>query len=257
MNPVIFLHVPKASGTTLIKLLQRWCPRGEIYEVGTKSRAEHMAELRARPDVRLILGHAVFGLHEALAAPARYITVLRDPVARVISHFHYAGRMPQHPLYERIRSGEMNLAAVARHVANLQTRYLGGLLQGEPDERTLELAKENIVRHFDVVGLTERFDETVVLLHRAFGHKLRPFACENVGTRRSPVDSLSPDELRELRARHELDYALYDFVRARFDEQIAQQDDTFTRQVARLKAGNRVADFAVRILRRVRPGGRK
>jgi hypothetical protein len=257
MNPVIFLHVPKACGTTLIKLLHRWHPREEVYEVGTKSRAEHMTELRARPDVRLVMGHAAFGLHEALAAPARYITVLREPVARAISHFHYAGRTPGHPLHERIRNGEMNLFAVARHVANLQTRYLSGRLKGVPDERTLELAKENVVRHFAVAGLTERFNETVVLLHRIFARKLRPFASENVGPRHSSIDALSPDELRELHAQHELDYALYEFVRARFDEQIAQQDDTFARQVARLQVGNRIADLAVRTMRRVRPKGQK
>src|SRR4051812_30440612 len=106
MKPVIFLHVPKASGTTLIKLLHRWYPREEIYEVGTRPRAEHLAELRARPGVRLVLGHAAFGLHEAMSEPARYITVLREPVARVISQFHYTSRTPQHPLYARIRSGE-------------------------------------------------------------------------------------------------------------------------------------------------------
>ena len=40
MNPVIFLHVPKACGTTLNKLLDRWCPPEEIYKVGTKPREE-------------------------------------------------------------------------------------------------------------------------------------------------------------------------------------------------------------------------
>ena len=257
MNPVIFLHVPKACGTTLIKLLQHWCPREEIYEVGTKSRAEHIADLRARANVHLVMGHAAFGLHEALAAPARYITVLREPVARVISHFHYAGRTPGHPLYERIRTGEMNLFAVARHVANLQTRYLSGRFEGVPDERTLELAKENVVRHFAVAGLAERFDETVVLLHRVFARKLRPFASENVGARQSPIDALSSDELRELRAQHELDYALYEFVRARFEEQIAQQDDKFAQQVSRLRISNRVANLGMRALRRLRSKGQE
>jgi hypothetical protein len=257
MRPVIFTHMPKACGTTLIKLLHRWYAREEICEVGTKLRAEHIAELRARPNVSLVMGHAAFGLYEAFGTPARYITVLREPVARAISHFHYAGRTPGHPLYERIRNGEMNLLAVARYVASLQTRYVSGRFKAGPDERTLELAKENIVRHFAVASLAERFDESVVLLHRIFTRKLRPFASENVGPRHSPTDALGPGELRELRAHHELDYRLYDFARARLDEQIARQDDTFARQVAGLRIGNRVANLAVRTLRRVRPKGKK
>ena len=255
MSPVIFLHIPKACGTTLTKLLQRWCRREEVYEVGKKPREEHVAELRARPGVRLVIGHAAFGLHEAMPAETRYLTVLRDPVERLVSHFHYAGRTPIHRLYEPIRRGEMTLLALARHVANLQTRYLGGRIEDVPDEATLARAKENVTRHFAVAGVAERFDETVVLLHRVFARKLRPFANENVGARRSPLESLSADELRELRAAHELDYALYDFVRARFEEQVAQQDETFARQVAALRLGNRVADFAARTVRRLRPGG--
>ena len=255
MTPVIFLHIPKACGTTLTKLLQRWCRREEVYEVGEKPRDQQLAELGARPGVRLVIGHAAFGLHEAMPVETRYITVLRDPVERLVSHFHYAGRTRQHRLHESIKSGEMTLLALARRLANLQTRYLGGRVEDVPDEATLARAKENVVRHFAVAGIVERFEETVVLLHRVFARKLRPFASENVGTRRSPLESLGADDLRAIRAAHELDYALYDFIRARFEEQLAQQDETFTRQVASLRLGNRVADFAARTVRRLRPGG--
>ena len=147
MSPVIFLHIPKACGTTLTKLLQRWCRREEVYEVGKKPREEHVAELRVRPGVRLVIGHAAFGLHEAMPAETRYLTVLRDPVERLVSHFHYAGRTPVHKLHAAIKSGEMTLLALARHVANLQTRYLGGRVEDVPDEATLARAKENANCH--------------------------------------------------------------------------------------------------------------
>jgi hypothetical protein len=254
MNPVIFVHIPKACGTTLIKLLYRWCSREEIYEVGTKPRETQMTDLRGQPGVRLILGHATFGLHETLAEPARYITILREPIERVISHFHYASRTPEHHLHQQIRAGEIDLFQLAKLTANLQTRYLGGLVEDVPDERTLDRAKENVMQHFAMAGVAERFDEAIVLLHRIFEKRLLPFANENVASRRSSADTLSSDDLRVLRSHHELDYALYDFVRARFEEQLAQQDGSFAKQVAALHLGNRIANLANRIRRCLRPG---
>jgi hypothetical protein len=262
MNPdapfVIFLHIPKACGTTLTKLFTRWCAPREIFNASHQPHDEACATLRQLssqrpPGVRVILGHAPFGLHEALDGPARYVTVLRDPIERIVSHFHYASRTPQHSLHAEIKRGQIGLLDLARRSADLQTRYLGGRIGEKPDAATLALAKERLVENFAVAGITERFDETVVLIHRAFGRKLRPFASENVRPQRSAADSLNADELRELRATHELDAELYDFVRRRFEEQITQEDAGFERGVAALRRGNRLANFATRLLRRVRP----
>lgn len=255
---VIFLHIPKACGTTLTKLFGRWCAPGEVFTATGVPHEEARATLRRLsaqrpPGVRLILGHAPFGLHEALDGPARYVTVLRDPIERIVSHFHYAARTPQHPQHEEIKRGDLGLLGLARRISNLQTRYLGGRLDETPDAAALALAKERLVAHFAVAGITERFDETVALIHRAFGRKLRPFASENVRPPRSTADSLSAAELRELRAVHDLDVELYDFARRRFEEQIAQEDAGFERNVAALRRGNRLANFATRIVRKARP----
>jgi hypothetical protein len=117
----------------------------------------------------------------------------------------------------------------------------------------LARAKERLATDFAVAGVAERFDETVVLLHRAFGRKLRPFASENVRPRRSAADSLSAEDLRELRALHELDTDLYEFVRRRFEDQIAEEDPGFACSVAALRRGNCLANFATRLVRKIRP----
>jgi len=241
LKPIIFVHIPKASGTTISKLLRRWFEPREIYEVGTKAREEDATELRRLPKPRLILGHAAFGLHEALHEPATYVTVLRDPVSRLISHYHYAGRTPMHPLHQRIRNGELTLCDVARRLPNLQTRYIGGLVQGNPTEQTLEQAKANIDRHFGIAGLAERFDETVMLLHRKFHQRVWPFVSENVSPR-SPSSQIMADELREVRSQNTLDYELYDFVRTRFDRAVKEEGLLFPQSVKVLRIANRFAD---------------
>lgn len=247
-RPLIFLHIPKACGTTLIKLLTRWFDRDAIYMIGTRAREEVMNDLSAKTRdkhsaIRLIVGHAAFGLHEAFGEPgASYITVLRDPVERLLSHFYYARRNPRHPLHPALASGALGIIELAERRANLQTRYLGGALETTPDETTLAAAKENIRNHFVVAGVAERFDETVILLHRVFGRRLFPFASENVSVNREAIASLDASMLRALRDLHALDYALYDFVRERFDEQVAGQDaQQFASSLGRLRAWNRAA----------------
>ena len=256
-RPIIFLHIPKACGTTLMKLLERWFARETIYSIGTRRRNEVLEELVTRrqtgfPATHLVAGHAAFGLHEALGEPANYITVLRDPVERLLSHFHYARRNPRHPLHGELASGAMGIRELAERRANLQTRYLGGTLEAEPDAQTLENARENLRTHFVLAGLAERFDETVLLLHRIFGRRLFPFVNENVGSPAGAVASLDARTLREVRRLHELDYALYDFVRARFDEQVAAQDSAeFKRRLASLRAWNLTATIGMRAWKRV------
>jgi hypothetical protein len=50
------------------------------------------------------------------------------------------------------------------HRNNLQCRFISGIRPGETcDERTLEIAKGNLTRGFRVVGLCERFQESLWL----------------------------------------------------------------------------------------------
>lgn len=251
---VIFLHIPKACGTTLAKLLGRWCEPGQVFHVGRATPTDARARLSARaaepgPPLRLVTGHAAFGLHEALPGPARYITVLRDPVERVLSSFHYIVRTPQHRLHAAVKSGELGLGALAARFANQQTRFLCGSLSQEPDAASLERAKEHLRTHFAVAGLAERFEESALLIHRAFGRPLRPYASENVGTRGPSGSQAGAEERRAVGTANELDLELYEFVKARFCEQIAAQDGDFARAVGRLRRANRLLNFGARLAR--------
>jgi len=74
-----------------------------------------------RDRVRLFYSeHLEFGLHEYLARPVSYFTLLREPVARVLSHYDFAA--------DRRAPEQMSLAGhIAACVeANLQTRLLAG-----------------------------------------------------------------------------------------------------------------------------------
>ena len=104
---LVYIHIPKTAGTSLRKLISRRYPGRFAKAPNTFSHAE-VAEERLRAQVAndprplAIGGHIVFGLRDALPADARYLTVLRDPVERTLSHYGYlvaprdpAERVPQ------------------------------------------------------------------------------------------------------------------------------------------------------------------
>ena len=68
--------------------------------------------------------------------------------------------------------GEFVTRGVTLETDNWQTRCIAGDVDtafGHCDRAMLERAKANIDRHFALVGLSEMFDESVVLLTRMYG----------------------------------------------------------------------------------------
>ena len=56
----------------------------------------------------------------------------------------------------------------------------GAVYEGPCTAEIFERAKENLRRHFSVVGLSERFEETLALMKLRFGWKLKSYASFNV-----------------------------------------------------------------------------
>jgi hypothetical protein len=233
----------------------RWVTPGEVFAVDRRKPAELRSALDARarqtsPPLRLIVGHAAFGLHETLERPVQYITVLREPVQRLFSNYRYVLRTREHRLHAEASSGALTLKNFADRFSNLQTRYLGGAPNLRPDADTLARAKENLRSHFAVAGLADRFDESALLIHRAFDRKLSGFSSENVGGSERFVEKLEASERRALHAASELDADLWAFAQQRFEALVAAQDETFTAELSRLRRANRRAETVAGVMRR-------
>src|SRR5439155_19448351 len=133
------------------------------------------------------------------AQPSRYITVLRDPFDRVISHYYFVRRSPTHYLYatsRRLGLAEFVAACGAEEPNNDQTRLLAGT--GEPaacdgrGQELLAVAKEHL-NNFAIVGLTEEFDRSLLLMKRTFGWRTHLYARDNVTRRRPAKERLSAE----------------------------------------------------------------
>jgi hypothetical protein len=132
-------------------------------------------------------------------------------------------------------------------VDNHQTRLIAGIGSGElgqpPSElgtEAIERAKRNL-RAFGVVGLTERFNESFILLRRALEWRLPMYMSVNAarGTESGPVDVSA---VAAIRARNRLDLELYDFARDLFESAVGRYGASFRRELAGFQALNRIPD---------------
>ena len=237
---LIFLHVPKTAGISVSQNIVRNFSDAEVYHVrnpehvngpvfsenhGTVESFQGLSEARRR-SFRCILGHMHFGLHEQVPGPAGYVTVLRDPVERLLSHFGQYCRM--------VRSGEIGAGETApsleefcrlkaRAMDNHQTRFLCGWKFDEhPRQESLDRAKENLRKWFRVVGTLERFDETKAVLHRAYGWPYVAQIRQNVGTGRLRREEIDPEFLAEVEELNWLDRELHGLANSLLDAAIAK-----------------------------------
>jgi hypothetical protein len=217
---VIFLHVPKAAGSTLNRLIEWEYPLFEIYSIDPvfyRWSWAHLQRLSTKrlSRIRIFKGHMLFGLHTILPQSATYITVLREPVDRVLSAFYFMRSYKLHPLYWRLKFGNWSLEDYVKRSRreNVQCKILAGAEYNKPCTAEIcETAKENLLRYFSVVGLSERFEESLALMKLRFGWKLRRYSSFNVTRTRPRKADIPRSTLYLIEEKNSFDISLYEFA---------------------------------------------
>jgi hypothetical protein len=240
---LIFLHIPKAAGSTLRRIIEKQYEPSTIFTIpsfySSKEEFRQVAEFQLK-EIKVLKGHMFFGLHEVLPKPSTYITLLRDPVERIISHYYYVLRNPSHYLYKDVKSKNMSLKEYASsglsvELDNGQTRLISGF--NFPDhsqpasQEMLEVAKQNLKLHFAVVGIAEEFNKTLIILKKEFGWKMHFYVKENTTKNRPMKERISKETLDVIRNYNELDIELYRYAKDIFEDLVNQQDASFEREI--------------------------
>jgi hypothetical protein len=227
---LIFLHIPKVGGMTLSKILERhYSPAQTLnFDAGDNQQKRFEAipaPQRARS--RLIKGHLFFGLHRCIEGPSVYVTFLREPVERVLSFYRYARSDPGHYLHDLLMTDGLDLKRSRNEDLNLelcneQTRMLAGDEWEDPQRpvtrAALQRAQENLRTYFRMVGLTEEFDASVMLLHQTFGWPPVPYMKENVTNNKPDDTSIDPETRKFIEESNTLDIELYEYARELFND---------------------------------------
>lgn len=251
VDTTIFLHIHKTAGTTLHRVIERQYRPEQIWTLDGEHFLDDLLALSEaqRAHIRLLRGHMIFGLHEYMPGSTTYFTLLREPVERVISFFYFIRRNPHHYHFAPITSRDLNLKQFLElrqnnMMDNGQTRMLAGAQQyeylvGECTPELLEAAKRNLRENFSVVGLMERFDETLLLLKQAYGWGNLRYVRQNVTGSRPLQADLPPATLDLVAECNQLDLELYEYASTLFEEQVQEQGPGFARQLRLFQAANR------------------
>jgi hypothetical protein len=188
------------------------------------------------------------GIGDYLPQSSTYFTMLRDPIARAISYFSHVRRDANHYCHDLVETYHMNLETFINSQADVmmdngQTRMLAGRLYdisfGQCDREVLETAKRNLQERFAFVGLTERFDEALLLMQYAFSWRNLYYTRRNI----SPEQDKKPlpdTTLAALEQVNQWDMVLYRFAENLMVEQIAELEPLFSRKLDAFQRWNRV-----------------
>lgn len=248
---IIFQHIPKTAGTTFRYIIQYQFPPSAICELYGSSgspaqrveKLQNLSEIQSQK-IKIINTHVGFGLHDFLRQPCTYITFLREPVSRAISMYYYYQKT-KNPRFLNLSLKEF--IQTYPGVQNGMTKNFSGIVlqsqlldndQGEQfacNQESLEIAKKNIQKYFKFIGISERFDESLLLLREILGWKIPLYDKSNISQKPNDIDQ---DTLRLIGELNELDLQLYEYAKDIFEEQIQRIEDSFGQKLQEFQKAN-------------------
>jgi Wzt C-terminal domain/Sulfotransferase family len=226
MKPIAFCHIPKTGGTSVHKLIAQWFPKESVTENIDSENYSTAIKAWSRFDV--VIGHFWFRPGEALDPGRNNITILRDPIDRVLSHFFFFRQLqltrhasvPERSL-DLTEYVSSDLPSVRANVCNFQTRLLAPLgmppNNPNPTENQLLEAAVRAVDLFDLVGVYPELDDAAACIASMVRVPMNgDLPRENVSVGRMSVAEI-PDSVREqLERLNVLDRELYAHAERRF-----------------------------------------
>ena len=245
---IISLHIYKTAGSTFLAIIDRQYRKDEIIYANivgidnTIALLEHeTAEQKKK--IKIVHGHFGFGWHRFFQNSVQYITFLRNPVERLISDYYYNKTFKgghNHLYASRMTLEEYILCDEIINVDNGQTRFVSGDFTtpyGKCSDVMLQQAIDNIEDRFAFVGLTERFDETLVLCRHYLGWKNLYYEQMNVTKNK---EKKKDERIAALIAeRNQIDIQLYKYAHDNFEKKL-QAIPGYEQKLNRLQRINRL-----------------
>ena len=223
-----FSHVPKTAGSTLNASLE--AHRAPYYYIYARSDAtsdlsfkeleweavRKFADIQksapAHTRCRSFSGHLRrphIDFIQAELPGTRFFTVLREPVARVVSDYRYC-MTPNFWGHEKFAAEFPTITDYIRHPINQNrmSKYLAAKCD------TAEMVIDSVLHGFEFIGIMELYDVSMSMIFRLMGltHIPTQRVNETISTDRNAIE-LSDAMREEILARNAIDDALYRAVR--------------------------------------------
>ncbi|NQZ03481.1 sulfotransferase family 2 domain-containing protein [Idiomarina sp.] len=239
-KPIIFMHIPKTAGSTLHQLFQLNYRSEQIFKLGItgaptegsfadrhKISVDKFYSLSTleQQGVKAVIGHMPYGLHRAFESDAQYITVIRHPISRVLSHYNFVKENPNHYLYERVKN---EAPTISDYVERLNSKELNnGMLRFflGPEHvkipfdgcrlEMIDVALDRVEKRFVAVGIQEYFQQSVEQFCKFNNWEMPKIQSRNISKSQYSTQ-VNKSEMEVLLRYNSLDLLLYEELRKRF-----------------------------------------
>ncbi len=199
------LTVPRIPGKCPVQISEGWIGGWEQLEI-------HPHLFNALPESYFLTGHFPYGLHDHLTLPAKYVTLVRNPIERELSVANFA--------YQRglVQAKDFRSYLLDHMIDNPQVRLIAGkaAMTGSCTEATFNTAIKNIERDFLLVAPSEEVDTFLQIL--AGFRKWGPLAYAPMQiTHKKVIETPDPALQDILKQKHRWDLCLYEWVKERWD----------------------------------------
>jgi len=254
-NVLVFVHMPKTAGSTFHDLLQKQY-KDKVHYFASGNGFKQLNGLRhmsqAEIDrIDIVRGHINYGIHQYFKKQCEYITFLRSPVKRIISHYQYLQHNPFHPLHKIFNREKFSIRDFLHKTTdndNGQIRALCGISNtlsmfegpripsGDINELHLKQAKE-ILESFVAFGIQEKFDMSLLLMKNKLGFDFPLYKSQNLSNKNSKV-FVSQEDIDFIKEFNSFDIKLYNFALELFNERIKENSELLELELSYFQALN-------------------
>ncbi|MCH8488472.1 MAG: sulfotransferase family protein [Oceanicaulis sp.] len=222
---IIFNHIPKTGGTSIIKMFREVygedkCFRHRRRDSKTDKYTPAITSVdRADLDAyKFVAGHFFYGNHKLFDARVKYISVVRDPLERLISDYYFNRRIGRADRKEMARSMSLEDYIVfklgkpnSNMTSSSQVKYVSA-------KETFIEAAEVIRQNYFCICTMPQLNDMQGLLARAIGRPDLAPRHDNKSKDKRPMPSISPEIVDQLMDRFAEDIKLYRWTEAYFNE---------------------------------------
>jgi len=225
---VCFCHLIRTAGTTLHHIFRNNCGVNHVEVQKRNFSADDLRKLlRFNRHIKVMGGHylrTTTGLTDAYPE-LKYITLLRNPADRFLSHYNHGWNRGHHSMsiQERVQ---------VRQESDYQVKFFLGCQTAKDrdfsvSEEDLGKAKKILAEDYDFVGVAEKFDESLVLLKAELGWQRLDIRYQKMHTTKNKhvtKGELTPDIWAGIKKANRMDEELYRFA---VDELFARQVEAY------------------------------
>jgi hypothetical protein len=220
---VLFDHLPKCGGTTVWKYLTSHYRHRKIYPITTGDPQYSVEAFKLLPEVTrhsydLVLGHLDNEMVDYVHPDSITLTILRDPVERIISHYYYVRREVNNYLHDIVTRNNMTLeeyvtSGISGELRNWYVSHFLGMPFSEAESRpewSVAEAYTFVKERYQVIGFLDDLETAMNNLGSKAGYRNRyENTYLNKASNRPGKDEIEPTVLEAIRQVNYLDVELY------------------------------------------------